>query len=55
MSIPDKELQYLITNSKNDLSFYDKLSLNRFYGCVGMYMNTLYVYNGHFILIKCRK
>ncbi|XP_048752331.2 uncharacterized protein LOC125663930 isoform X2 [Ostrea edulis] len=33
MSIPDKGLEYLITNSKNDLSFYDKLNLNRYYDC----------------------
>ncbi|XP_061196679.1 MAM and LDL-receptor class A domain-containing protein 2-like [Saccostrea echinata] len=33
MTLPDKDLEYLITNSKDDLSFYDKLNLNMYYEC----------------------
>ncbi|XP_062592704.1 uncharacterized protein LOC134254174 [Saccostrea cucullata] len=33
MQLPDNDLAYLITNSKDDLSFYDKLNVNMYYEC----------------------
>lgn len=35
MSISDTDLEYLVSNNKEDLSFYDKYRVNRYYECTG--------------------
>lgn len=34
MTIPDRDLEYLISNSKSGFSFYDVAEINKAYGCV---------------------
>lgn len=33
MTIPDRDLEYLISNYKNGFSFYDMAEVNKVYGC----------------------
>lgn len=35
MTISDTELEYLVSNIKEDLSFYDKYRINQYYECSG--------------------
>lgn len=35
MSISDTDLEYLVSNNKEDLSFYDKYRVNQYYECTG--------------------
>lgn len=35
MSISDIDLEYLVSNNKEDLSFYDKYRVNQYYECTG--------------------
>lgn len=41
MTIPDRDLEYLISNYKSGFSYYDVAEVNKAYGCVsGKYFRS---------------
>lgn len=43
MTIPDQNLEFLISESKYDLSFYDMAEVNKEYGCPSGEFWTFYI------------